>query len=500
MWSKGFKILTFVIILIFFFSCTETITYVAPQEGAKISTAKKIIVVLNDGTSMELTKPSFKEQKLAAYTKDNVEKEIAFSEIQSLRIEKTNISYAILYSGVSIVAGFLAIGAATAPEPPPTECCPFIYSFDGENYVFDAEPYGAAICESLKRAEWCGLDYVKEIDGEYKILIANELDETQYTDELKLIVVDHPKGTKVAPDASGKIHSISNPCSPIRAIDVTGNTILPDVSQKDGKFWQTQVANKNPDRKEDLKDELVFEFPKPKNAKKAKLFVNACTSLWGSQIAKKYLELHGNKIDDWYDEVNSFGPAYHQLMNWFFNEELYLLRILVKTDKEWKSRGTIFGGGPFVSEDKAYIIDISDVSAETLKIKIAPPATFWRIDSVAVDYTEDLNLKIREVSALRAVDDKGRDIREILADNDNSYLIMSHKGEKSEIVFQAPPKVTGWERSIILKGVGFYDIHLRSEGEPQNELLERLHHEPGFTIKFALQEYMKTKQFASGKK
>ncbi len=498
--NKGYKAITLIVILIFFISCTKTVTYIAPQEGNKISASKSIIVLLKDGTELKLKQPSIEEEKIVGFIKGNVKKEVDFSLIQSVKIEKTNSYYAVMYGGVAIIAGILTIGTATAPEPPPSESCPFIYSFDGENYVFDAEPYGAAICQTLKRTEWCGLEHVREINGQYKILIVNELDETQHTDELKLIVVDHPEGTHVAPDASGKIHSISNPYLPIRAADGEGNDILPLVCGKDGKFWQTQVEQKNPDKKEDLKDELIFEFPRPKNGKKAKLFVDACTSLWGSQIAKQFLELHGKKIDDWYTEVNNFGPAYQQIMNWFFNEELYLLRIRVKTEKGWKSKGTIFGGGPFISEDKAYVIDISDVTEETLKIKITPPATFWRINSLFVDYTEDLDLQIHEVRASEAVDNRGHDVKEILEESDNNYLIMPNKGDQAEVIFPAPPKKEGWERSVILKASGYYTIHLRAEGEPQNELLEKFYSEPGYTIRFALQQYLKSKEATAGKR
>lgn len=499
MWNKRFKVLTSMVILLFFYSCIKTTTYIAPTESYKISSAKKIIIILKDGTELELYKAFIEEEKVIGHTKDKAKKEIDFSLIQSVRIEKFNTHYIYLYSGVAIVAALLALGVATAPEPPPAESCPFVYSFDGENYVFDAEPYGGAICQGLKRTEWCGLEYVKEVNGQYRIVIANELDETQYTDEVKIVVVDHLKGTRVAPDVSGKIHSISSPNIPIRAVDGEGNNLMPIVSKKDGKFWQTRVEEKNPNRKEDLKDELIFEFPKPSDAKKAKLLVNACTSLWGSQVAKRFLEFHGNKIAEWYNEVNNFGPAYQQIMNWYFNEELYLLKIRVETEKGWKPKGTIFGGGPFISEDKAYIIDVSDVPGNTLKIKITPPATFWMIDYLSVDYTEDLDLKVTEIDAIKAFDNTGRDVREILANNDNNYLIMPNTGDKVELFFQSPPKIDGMDRSVILKASGYYDIHLKARGEPQLDMIEKIHYEPGFTIQYAIKEYLKSKEKSIGR-
>lgn len=490
------KTIAFLVIIIFFFSCTKSVTYIAPQEGDLITASKKIVVVMKDGTEIELKDPWVKEEEIIGVTKDDMKKRIEFSAIQAVKIQKTGSYYAVVFTGVAIVAAILFVGINTAPSPPPSESCPFIYSFDGKNYVFDAEPYGAAICQRLKRTEWCGLEYVKEIDGQYKIMIANELDETQYTDEAKLLVVDHPTGTMIAPDGSGKIHSISSPIPPSHATDGEGKDISPLISLKDGIYWQTCVEKRNPDRKEDLRDELILEFPKPAKAKKAKLYVNASTSLWGSQVAKRFLELHGNKIDEWYDEVNNLGPAYQQIMKWFLKEELYLLHIRVNTNDGWESKGTIYGGGPFVSEDKAYLIDISDVPDETLKIKIVPPATFWKIDCLAIDYSENKDLQIHELSANQALDSQGWDVRESLAKTDNNYLIMPNKGDNAEVIFQAPPKMDGWERSIILKATGYYDIHLQAKGEPQYDVLEKFHNEPGFTIQFALREYLKTKDLA----
>ena len=494
MWDQKLKTITFVIIMVFSFSCTKSIIYLAPQEEEKINSSQKIIVIMKDGQEIELIDPHIEEEKIIGLTRNGKDKTIDFTLIQSLKIEKKDSYYAILFSGVAIVAGILVGGAATAPEPPPSESCPFIYSFNGDSFIFDAEPYGAAICQSLKRAEWCGLEHMREIKGQYKLMIANELDETQYTDEVSLLVVDHPKGTVVAPDASGRIHSLSQLYAPKQAIVGKGKDINPLLSNRDGIFWQTCVDNKHPDRKEDLRDEIILEFPKPTGAKKVKLFVNACTSLWGSQVAKQFLELHGSQIDQWYDDVNNFGPAYQQIMNWFFNEELYLLRIWVETKNGWKNRGMIYGGGPFISEDKVYLIDIKDVEGDTLKIKLMPPATFWIIDSIEVDYTENQNLKIHELSVLNAFDKKGLDVREKLIALDDNYLIMPNKGDQVEVTYMAPPKEEGWERSIILKAVGYYDIHLQKDSQPQYDVLEKFHSEPGFTIKFALKEYLKARK------
>ena len=206
------------------------------------------------------------------------------------------------------------------------------------------------------------------------------------------------------------------------------------------------------------------------------------------------MELRGNKLSEWYNEVNNFGPAFQQVMSWFYNEELYLLQVRVATENGWKPKGTIFGSGPFISEDKAYILDIRDVPGDTLKIQLMPPAHFWMIDYLAVDYTDDLPVHITEVKAKRAVDSKGQDLDEIVAENDNNYYLMPDIGDQAELFFEAPLTHENMERSLILKASGYYDIHLTSKGEPQTAILERIHSNPGFTVKYAFDEYRKWKE------
>jgi hypothetical protein len=376
----------------------------------------------------------------------------------------------------------------------PPESCPFIYSFDGERYIFDAEPYGGAICRGLKRTEWCGLESIEEINGNYKIIISNELNETQFMDELKLITVDHPRGVKVAPGISGRIHTIYKPIIPDRAYDRKANDILAFISKNDRVFWQTRIEEKNEPGEEDLRDELFYEFPRPAGAKKVKLIVNACNTLWASQVLKRYLDLYGNRVKEWFDEVNNLGPAYFKMMTTHLREELYSLQIRVETEDGWKSKGIIIGGGPLISEEKVCLLDISDVPGDVLKIKLTPPVNFWMINSLAVDYTEDSPVRVTELGALRALDKEGRDIREILAKEDDHYLVMSNIGDRAELVFKSPQHLDNMERSVILKASGYYDIHLEANGEPRLDIVDRFFKEPGYVVHYALKEYLKWKQ------
>jgi hypothetical protein len=305
-----------------------------------------------------------------------------------------------------------------------------------------------------------------------------------------LLVVDHPLHTAVFPDISGEIHTIAHPLIPIKAYDSKGTDLMPFLSKNDRVYRTTQIEGKNPSRKGDLKDELILEFPKPQYAKKARLVVSFCSTHWGSQVVKQYLDLYGSAIHGWYDSIKSLGPAYYQFLNMSLKDELYGLNIRVQTERGWMSKGIIRSSGPRISTDIVFPLDLTDVSGDVLKIKLTPPASFWKINYLAVDYSDDLPVGLKEIKPTSADYNSNENIQKVLAFDDDIYLMIPNVGDYAELVFEAPPYAQGMQRSLILKVKGYYDVHLDAKGEPQLAMIERLQKEPGFALQYAFKEYL----------
>ncbi len=339
-----------------------------------------------------------------------------------------------------------------------TGSCPFVYAFDGRTYGLEAEPYGGSICPGLERTDWVALDGVRPVDGEYRILLTNELDEIEHVDEVKLVVVDHPAGVAVSPEASGRMRTIGAAAAPVAARDGEGRDIRAPLAAVDGTFWLGRIEGRDPGRDEDLKDDLVVEFAKPAGARRAKLVVDARTTLWGSRAIRPFLSSLGPELGPFLERVDAGGAALESLRGWLAATEMYDLQVRVETASGWTTRALVHGGGPVVAKDKAYGLDLSDVAGDTVRIRLTPAAGFWMIDRLALDFSDDVPVRVTEVAAAEARDGSGRAIGPELAAADALRLVLPKGSRPAALVFPVPPETPGTARSVFVKARGYYDI------------------------------------------
>jgi len=416
--------------------------------------------------------------------------DVPVSLVDQVLIQETDGTKTFLIVlGVAALAFVAVVAIVLATK----ESCPFVYSYDGDTYVLDGEPYGGATSPGLQRTDWGRLEHLKEGEGEYRFKVTNEVDETQYTDELKLVVVDHPRGVSVVADESGALRSASAPVPPSKAVDTHGRNILSYVSDDDWVSWRSEERDLDPATLSGTKERLTFEFPKPAGAKRAKLVFDGGNTLWGSQMVKGFLALRGRELGSYYASLERPGPAMIGLLAWNLREELYRMNIRVFTTSGWVSKGSMAGGGPFVTRAKVYSLDVADVPGDVLRIELTPAVGFWTVNHLAIDYTDDVAFTAREIAAVRAVDASGSDIVPLLASTDRRYFAMPNTGDSADVVFKAPRPEAGLERTIILKTNGYYDIHMGNLGDPQPDILARVRSEPGFAVRYALGQYQQWK-------
>ena len=193
------------------------------------------------------------------------------------------------------------------------QSCPFVYSWDGSQYIFDAEPYGGAISRGLERDDYSELEHIREQNGVYKLLVTNEVDETQYTNLMELWVVDHAQGSRVVSDENGMLRSFTGIQKLSAARDRDGNDLLLWLQATDRKIWEPDTVA-GPDGS--LRQEVILTFPKPEDATEGTLIANAATGLWGSYMIKRMVELHGRDTSAWLESVDKDPGAVQAIHAW----------------------------------------------------------------------------------------------------------------------------------------------------------------------------------------
>lgn len=370
--------------------------------------------------------------------------------------------------------------------------CPFIYSFNIDKYVLDAQPLGGAITKGLQRTDLSKLDFLIDDEGKYKILVRNEMPETQYIDELGLFIVDHPEYSDVITNLDGGIHIVNDPQESVYARNESGTDLLPFVSKIDNVFWQTKLPVTTPLHDTTFRHQLTFAFPKPKGKKRAKLLFNGGTALWGSNMIGEILDLYGDKIDSWYEKVDNLSGKEiekEQMMQFVVREELYYLNIRVKEGDNWSRQGLIFGGGPFVYETHSYDLDLSKVTGDSLIIQLTPPYGFWSINYLAVDYEDNINPKVSELSLSDVVDHKGKNILNVLSAEDDNYVVLSEIDDYFIAEFNAVPKIEGMERTFFVKTNGYYKIQLSKDHPMQTQMLYDIVNNPGKAVEYSMKRF-----------
>jgi predicted small lipoprotein YifL len=411
--------------------------------------------------------------------------ELPLDQVQRFWVQRQELDKARTIGLVAaVVIGTIAVVALVIAKT--KNSCPFVYSWDGTQYVFDAEPYGGAITRGLQKDDFTQLEKLREQDGLYRLRLTNEVDETQFTNLTELWVVDHPAGTRVVPDVRGNLHTLAAPHSLLSARDASGRDLLPWLRATDRLIWEPPAV---PNAEGKLEDDIIMTFPKPPGVTQAKLIANVATGLWGSYMIKRMVELRGRDVGAWYTLMDQSQSARDDLFAWEVREQLYALKIYVEEPTGWEARGVLPGVGPFISKDRILPLDVSRVRGDQLRIRIHPPAGFWALNSFAVDYSADRPVHVQTLQPQTARGFEGKDVREDLAGTDDRYLAMPNVGDTADLTFSAPSHPAGTDRTIFLHSRGYYRLHLVATGEPDTKTLHEIENVPGAAARFAADHF-----------
>jgi len=398
---------------------------------------------------------------------------IPVDQIKEISILTTDGSRTVTWVAgvVVVIAAIAAAGLATSGGGSSTSTqwsCPQLYSWDGSGWQLDSGTFGGAILKTLARTDVDNLEHATAANDTLRLRLANELEETDYVDLVRVLAVDTEPGTTVAPDAEGRLHTLTRPRAPVVARDFRGRDALARVGSRDGWSWESVPILRDPAVAAEVRDGLELAFVRPRGASEGRLVVDGHNTVWAASLMGVFLAAHGHETAAWYDSLEQ-DPGRARALGQRLAREAFL-SVQVRTQSGWEPRGLIWEAGPEVLKRQVMALDLSGCAGDTVHIRLESAPCFWQIDQVALDCSPQQAFTVSELGAVSAVDQNGADVQPLLSGIDGHEYEMA-RGVHAELRFAVPPVPKGKARSYLARTHGWYRVHTDESGEPDRALL-----------------------------
>ncbi len=341
--------------------------------------------------------------------------------------------------------------------------CPFIYTWDGENYQFAGEIYSGAIHKPLERNDYLKLPAYPGHQS-YILKIANEVQEIQNTNLAELLVFDHPAGVNILIDKYGKVNTMSYPVAPSLATSLAGENVTKLLTSKDNLFYQSKsVSEPSP-----LKDGVILEFPGQVNSTTAKLEIRAKNSIILDYMLDKFHDLFGSAFNK-FEKKQKSAPA-DQMLRWSLDQGIPL-SVYVERSGKWEFVDYYNVAGPLKYKDDVLSIPLNGKESNPLKVKLEFGNHLWEIDYAAIDYSPSTPVTSYTIPVKSAITENQKDVSELLLHDDDKYYTQPEMTNQAVVTFDLPV-ATGQSRSVILHSKGWYQVLRNPAGKPDIKQLK----------------------------
>lgn len=359
------------------------------------------------------------------------------------------------------------------------ESCPFVYIDRGYGWELVGEAYAGAAFRSIERDDLLPLPDVGQAER-IKLRLKNEARETQYTDRVELVLVEHQANSRALSSFDGRIMIAGNPRQPIKVYNTQGEDITQAVVDVDSLVWQTDIGRIAESGDEQLQDQLTAEFEIPTGEKPILEMVCGNTA-WLDLVFGRFFAAMGDRLPEYLNKGNDIaaGP---RIQSWREREGVDL-RIEMKTKSGWQSLAVVPTVGPIALRRIAVPLPIEE-NAEKITVRITGGLGFWRFDQLALSSAQNSEPAIHHIQAMNAVSSNGIDQRHVIADTDGQYNALSEMNESLDMSFTLPSTSDVNKRSAFLFTRGYYNVHQPVQSQWSPRILKSIRDHNGGLSRF----------------
>ena len=379
-----------------------------------------------------------------------------------------------------VVAG--AFGAAALLVVLFKTSCPFVYLDGGDGFRFVGEAYPGATSRATQREDLLPLG----LHGDRPLLaLSNEAEETQFTDLLEMVVVDHDPGDRVLATHDARLLLVGRGSPPLSARDLEDHDVLALIRDADGRPWQTDLDQASRRSVPPVREGVIVTFPPPASDGLQALELTAGNTPWLDLVFGRFFALLGDRLE-WYLDESDRPESRRFALAWREREGVDL-RVEVEENGEWQRVAVSPTVGP--ASVRHYAVPIPVHRGRAPRVRLSGGVGFWALDQVALAPIRSLDPVVRRFRPMSAREEDGTDVRAELAAVDGEYQILHERGEVVRLAFELPPLPPGLERESFLHTSGYYRVHAPPQAEFSAGTLHRLRDEPGSLSRFSIDLY-----------
>jgi len=326
--------------------------------------------------------------------------------------------------------------------------CPTIYSWNGKNYILEAEAFGVALGKGLELETWSVLPSLVADSSQLKIRISNERPETHHVNSVRLHAAEADTNATVYLDANDQLWPSYEASVPVSAFDHSGTNILEAVRYRDSLSWESDLAGAS--IISDFADVVDLSFVNTGHTAEGSLIVSAINTHFSEEVFQQVFTFLGDQSLAFMDAVEHDPEVIHTLKNWIKESSL---KAYILTRSGWEPIGSIQPEANAVPFSRLLRFKTSQSAQDTVRIRLVSLADVWKIDAVQVDWTPVKPLVTVQIPVSFA-ENSCRDVRPQLLSADNQYVVLL-PSDKIELAFEAPEFSSGKKAVYALGVQGF---------------------------------------------
>ena len=493
--SIAFRATAAILLACFLPACTGWRTQSAtPEQVMTTKHPERVRITRQDGTRVELLQPVIEADSVTgrdagASGPDSLKPRVAvaLADIRTVELHQTKTAETLLLVGGAGLLIAAVIAAASEPlftfKGSGQNSCPVVYAWDGHDWQLQSGTFAGAVARGVARTDVTAMPQAVAGDGELRLQVRNELEETDYLDAISVLAVDHPPGVAIAPDAAGRLHAVGAQVPAREARDFAGRDVASQLAAPDGRSWESALQPRDTAGSAALTDGVELVFSRPPGVRTARLVVDARNTSWVPFVLERTLAAHSGAVDAWYDSLLTSPSAAQQYRNTVAREAG--LRVLIRKGADWVAQGVVLDPGPEITKRQVVAVDLTGVDGPVAQVRLESAPSFWMIDYVGMSYDLEPPLAVQELAPAAALMPDGRSVLSLVGAGDGRAWAFE-QGERAELRFPVPPSLPGMARSYLVRTTGWYTIHVPDRGDADFASLQRVIREPGAVTKLSI--------------